>query len=302
MADFLVNFVPYVLVALAVQVAGVVLLRVFPNLLTGAILETIRHDNATALERTKADLAREAAKDIEQKKDELARASAKDIENLRAEYSSLRASTDYLAANQTELRARMIQASDTLWKKIVALRREFGGIVHLETIFLPTELADMFENGKYQSAKSAFADYEDQQQVLRKIEMAMGDDIEACRLFAGGQAWFLFYVYRATLGRVAYMTHMSVTRAKYENWRTDEPILRMLRSALPSQIVDTVLQSSLPSLQLILDQLEAHFIREATRTMVGSRTLADNISDIQATMALETMRVRENEEQRQAKP
>jgi hypothetical protein len=87
----LVAFLIPAAISVALAVAWVLLVRTFPNLLGGAILGALDHRNAANLEKVKSELSVE---------------TSKEIEHLRADYATLRASTDYLAANQSELRAK----------------------------------------------------------------------------------------------------------------------------------------------------------------------------------------------------
>jgi hypothetical protein len=138
MTEFFSQHWPDFLFLLALQIVSVLVVRTFPYVLGGSLLRMLEHRNAKSLEKTK---------------DELARATARDIEGLRADYSSLRASTDYISANQAELRSRMIAATAMLWNQMIVLRREFGAMISLETICLPKDLAEMFEQGKHQTLR-----------------------------------------------------------------------------------------------------------------------------------------------------
>jgi hypothetical protein len=278
MTQSLLSHWPDFLFLLLLQFAAVVVLRTFPRIIGEGALKFLDHHNAVHLERLK---------------NELAQTTAKDIENLRADYSALRTSTDYLSANQGELRARTVAASLLLWNTMVIQRRELGGVVNLETLFVPHELVEMYEQGKHQKAKQSFSEWANEKSTIEKMNRSISDEVESARLFVGDRLWLIFWVFRAVVSRAAYMTTRSFNEGKYMNWRTDKHTLGLLRLVVPESDLQAVLQSATPGLAGLVGNIEAHFMKEATRIMSGSKMLADYLSDVQATIAYETMRVRE---------
>jgi hypothetical protein len=88
------------------------------------------------------------------------------------------------------------------------------------------------------------------------------------------------------------MTNLSLKKKKYKNWREDAPTLNLLRTTLGNATVDQALKAELPTLNVIIANLEGQFLAEAMRIMSGSKVYADSISDIRSTMAYETARTK----------
>jgi hypothetical protein len=262
------------------------LIRTFPEILGGAILKAFERRNAEQIERLK---------------NELSRSSTKELEHLRADYETLRASTEYLAANQSELRAKMISSAELLWNDMLVLRNEFGSLINFETIFLPSEISDAFERGKHPQIMKWVEDYREETRVNMKLVKAGGSETEKCRLFVGDKLWMTYYAFRAIILRIAYMTNMSFQKNKYRNWREDEPSLNLLAAVLGRPVLDQALKSELPALTNVLASLEGQFLAEAMRIMSGSKVYADSIADVRSTMTFETARVRAEAELRDIK-
>lgn len=268
------------LLFVALQVAYNLLVRTFPEILGGAILKGFERRNMEQLEKLKNDFSL---------------SSAKELEHLRAEYETLHASTEYLAANQSELRAKMISSAELLWNDMVVLRNEFGSLINFETIFLSSEIADAFERGKHPQIAKWVEDYREESHVNAKLVKAGSSETEKCRLFVGDKLWLTYYVFRAIILRIAYMTNLSFKKSQYRDWRKDKPSLDLLAMALGKPAVEQALKSQTPALNTVIASLEAQFLAEAMRIMSGSKVYADSIADVRSTMAYEAARTRSAE-------
>lgn len=188
------TYIGLILLFVVLQVGYALLVRTFPEVLGGALLKSLDHRNAEKLEKLKGELSLN---------------SAKELDNLRTDYQTLRDSTVYLAANQAELRSKMIASAELLWNDMLALRDTFGSLITFETIFLPKELAEAFEHGSHSKIMHFVNDLRDETSANNKLMRSVKQDAEKARLFVGDKLWLTYYVFRGIICRVAYMTSLS---------------------------------------------------------------------------------------------
>jgi hypothetical protein len=256
----------------ALQIAWTLLVRTFPDFLGSALLKGIELRNSM---------------EIEQLKDDLTRETQREIERLRADYATLKSSTDYLSANQTELRSRMIAATDRMWNSMLGIRKSFGDVMFIDTIALPKELEDAFANGSWPKLLAPLYDYRDERHVTMKIMENNVDDLAKDRLFIGDRLWLIYYVFSGVHFRMGLLLHRSFATGKYNGWRDDDGIRQLLNAVLSEALVKPAFSRELSMMPNIIATLEAEFLKEGMRIMSGSKFFADSITDMQSTLRYE---------------
>jgi hypothetical protein len=88
---------------------------------------------------------------------------------IRADYATLKASTDYLSANQTELRLKMIASTQRLWESMLETRNTFSDVVSLEHIAFAKELEGAFAQGSLPKLLARVNSYKSEPHLIDKI-------------------------------------------------------------------------------------------------------------------------------------
>jgi hypothetical protein len=253
------------------QIVWTLLIRTFPNFLGGILLKGVERRNAVAIERVK---------------DELSRNTQLEIERLRADYSTLKSSTDYLSANQAELRSKMIASTERLWSSILWIRKRFGDVIFAERILSPSELDDAFAHGKWPKVTAHLKAYKDEGHVTTKLLEAQKEELDRERLFVGDRLWLIYYTFNAIHFRLGLLVNRSFKESRYVNWRDDKLIQQHVTAVFGAERTQ-----SFRDIATLTATLEAEFLREAMRIMSGSKFLADSITDLQATLLYANERI-----------
>ncbi|MXZ22717.1 MAG: hypothetical protein F4Y84_19320 [Caldilineaceae bacterium SB0665_bin_25] len=247
------------------------LVRTFPEVLREALAKRIQHGFDVELEDTRA---------IHQ-------------ERLATGTSSV----SFLSSMQSELRVKTIESAEILWRAILSIKSEFSDLTYVLSILYPDEIRSNFRNGNL-GLLARVEIYRDIECTTDKIERISTNQVEETRLFVGDRLWKLFFVFRAFHGRLGTLMQMSFERYEYLDWREDDFILWQLRQSLDDSAIESAKQDPFGGVQIVVSHLEFEFLREATRVMSGSQTLADSLADVQSTLAVGFQVAREIQEKR----
>lgn len=254
-----------------IHLAWTIALRTFPHVLGEALVKGIQHGYDSKLEQTKAEFQ----------------------ESLETAKSSV----DYLSSMQSELRFKVIDSAEILWKAILSTKSEFSDIVFLQSMFYPNEI-NSFLHDDDGNRLASVKYYSEPNTVIDKMERISPHPIEETRLFVGERLWYRFITYRAYHGRLGVLMRMSLENREYSDWRKDDFILSQLRPILDDSAIDDAIQDPFGGTEVIVSHLESEFLREATRVMSGSQALADSLSDIRTTLLSGAQMTRERKENR----
>jgi hypothetical protein len=83
----------------------------------------------------------------------------------------------------------------------------------------------------------------------------------------------------------------SFQKNDFDDWRKDDGIRQLLCAVLTTEFVNDVRASEIGGLSTAMAQLEAEFLHEATRVMSGSKAMADNLTNMQSAMLLQTAQI-----------
>ena len=239
------------------------MIRVFPSILGTAVQKRIEYQYDTKLERTKAEL--------------------------QASYSTLKTSVEFLSSTQSELRSKMIASAEKLWGVILAVEKEFSGIMVIDTLLLPNEADEAFRtDGGNSTIMQDVKHYRDFNFPMEKLERASALDTGTERLFVGERLWLICHTITRVHGRFGFLIHKSFEQRKYVNWRDDQFFISFLEPILSQEIIDNAKGKRSGGLNMIIAHLKAEFLKEATRVMSGSQGFADSLSDIHSTLQYES--------------
>jgi hypothetical protein len=158
---------------------------------------------------------------------------------------------------------RHMQAVEALWQTCRNLRMEFGDLITVDTVLLPSEINDFLRGGINNSLTDSIRKYKHERTGLDKLNLAKAHEVESERPFVSQRLWSVMFILRAVYGRIAYLFYKSFREGSYQNWRDDSVIDQQLRSILPSRVVDQVKKQQVYGLQTAIDVLEDRFLAEA---------------------------------------
>ena len=252
------------LILVFVQFVAVLILRVFPDLLTTRLRKGLEKRYDADLEELRAEL---------------------DAKN-----SSLGTAVEYLSASQTPLRSKRIEAAESLWSAIRKIEAEYRQATYAQNIFRSDELASFFAQGSHLGIARILADYKDFDGLERKTEFYEDLDCERHRLFSGERLWLSFESLWRAHGRLGWLIYSSFEKRRYHDWREDRLMTDILRSVLPEAVLDQAKTHRSGGFNHALGHLRAGFLKESAHLMSGSPQMAESLSDIRATLLAEQQR------------
>jgi hypothetical protein len=157
---------------------------------------------------------------------------------------------------------RQLQAVESLWKTVRAMRSEFGQLIFCDTIFTRDELEGFFKTG-WSHKMRHINEYADDNTIMRKFNAVSAFDADHERPFVPNRLFNVYYTIRALYGRIGYLFEQSFKNHTYKDWRTDSGADQLLRSILPANAVEHLKGLQSFGLQSTFDYLEEQFMAEA---------------------------------------
>lgn len=256
---------------LVAQLVLVLVLRIFPGLLSAVLTKKIASHYDAGLERLRADL--------------------------NAKYSTLDTAVAYLSASHNELRSKRIEAAESLWTAIRTIENEFRQATTAQSLFLPKELHAFFSQREHPGISTFLGDYKDLDGLRQKMDIYDELDCERHRLFSGERLWLRFEALWRAHGRIGWLVIRSFEESVYVDWRDDHLMNDILLSVLSVDVLTQAKERRLGGFNHVLGHLRACFLKEAARITSGSPQMANDLSDTQATLLAEQQRIRSLEEE-----
>jgi hypothetical protein len=160
------------------------------------------------------------------------------------------------------LQKRQLQAIETLWKAVRALKHEFGQLFYVDNIFTSEEIHGFFKSGWPRSV-AHMREYAGHHVIVEKYDRALAMESDHEKPFVSQRVWAVYYIIRALHGRIAYLFEQSFKESAYRDWRRDSGADQLMRSVLPSQVVEAAKSLNIGGLANVFDHLEEQFMAEA---------------------------------------
>ena len=113
----------------------------------------------------------------------------------------------------------------------------------------------------------AFQDYRNLDHMNDKMSRFNDPVAEETRLFVGERLWLQFFTIRGVYGRYMMLTHMSLKKRKYHDWRHDGLMMQHLNRCLTPEAVEEAKSRAMGGVQLAVKYLKDGFLKEAVRVM-----------------------------------
>lgn len=253
------------LVTSLVVLLWTILVRAIPSILSKGIEQRVEHRNNKKLEEIKA--------------------------TLQASYSTVGASVDFLSAVQPELRSKMIESVEGLWKSTLSFKDRYGEIMLLDSILLADEIERGLKSKGSNFVWQIMQKYQDDSTFAELMEHQRKLSSEAERLYVGDRLWLIFCTISRVYGRFGFLVHQSAKEEKYLDWRKDKNFHSILLDVLSEDIVSAIRGKRFGGLSTAIVYLEAEFLKESTRVMSGSEGFSEALSDVQSAVKHETARI-----------
>lgn len=250
MTDLVINILSSATVAGLLSSALIFLAR---NWISERLRQSIQHEYAQKLETYRALL--KAEHDIA-------------LERLRTDAAQARAIQDVATGSFLDSRRaghqRRLQAIEELWRATLKIRESIPSIVMLQDVLLPEEYPQIFTGEKF-SGSLAEITYE-------RITSSMTDacrDVESNRPFVGEYLWWLFFIYRAIMGRFCVLILFGKENRDIVHWSKDGGVRQLLEAALTSHELTEIYKTSIGGFDKIQKIIETKMLNAANRIVSG---------------------------------
>jgi hypothetical protein len=251
---------------------GAIALKMYPDLVSKYLMESVEQRNRLALEKLKSLMAQENAAQMERLKREL-----------EATTATLQNSLDFLSAGQAGMRSHFIEAAQTLWSHIVSLRDFAGGIITIDAVLRVNELDELMQTQKNSMSLAYFDKYKDRNKVAQAM-ISPGRPSEEARLFVGDQLWQAYYVSRAAYMRLCILAQTSLEERKYNDWRQDSLFISLVETNISKELIVEAANNNAKGVRSLFERLDFVFLKEAMRLMTGSQAVADHLSNLHSAL------------------
>lgn len=162
------------------------------------------------------------------------------LEKLRAEVGKDRlllesASKSFQSGNEL-LQQKRLASVELLWAEVLRLRERFSAPVFFFSILVPSEYDKALTDGG--PLEASVRDIDDPF-ITGAIKDAA--DLEKDRPYLGETLWLQFFIYRAFLGRLAFLILQAKKKGQFKgDWREDSGVRQLLSHVLDKGYVDAL--------------------------------------------------------------
>jgi uncharacterized membrane-anchored protein YhcB (DUF1043 family) len=256
----------FIAILIAPAISGFVFVKLLPGAITKYVDKEIERRSDIKLEKVKG--------------------------QIEGSYATLKTSMEMLTASNTGLHPHIIDSVSALWKLIVQMKHDFGGMVTFDSLFLANEAAEAFQDeGSHQNLIAFVEKHRNEFDNLAANGAVLEPNLDKYRLFCGDRLWLIFSIIRAVYLRSSLLIARSFQKHGFDDWRKDDGIRQLLSAVLPTAFIDDVRAREIGGLSIAISQLEAEFLHEATRVMSGSKAMADSLTNMQSVLQLQNAQI-----------
>jgi hypothetical protein len=107
--------------------------------------------------------------------------------------------------------------------------------------------------------------------------------VERERPYLGETLWLKFFIYRAFLGRLAYLVIQGKRTGHFDDWRNDKGIRQILSTVLPEKLMQGLLNGNgaegATAVRRAADELERSVLEEISLILSGKRSATDSFEN-----------------------
>jgi hypothetical protein len=177
------------------------------------------------------------------------------------------------AAGQVLYQKKRQSAAEILWTTVIKLREQFAFPVFFFSIFVPSEYDRVL---KKESSLLASINKLTHETIETGLDIA--STLEINRPYFGETLWSQFFIYRAFLGRLAFIIIDGKTSGHIDDWRADPGVKQLLSAVLPTESYAAIMDAKL-GIALInraVDTIESLMLKEIALTSSGKRSASES--------------------------
>ena len=227
--------------------------------LTERITRSVGHSFDIKLEQFRSDTERAAAQQIE----------------VQSAANSVMVATHQVAAEWR------IKSVDALWRQVVTIREKTANPLTMLDILLPAEYQGFVKRKDLRDSIPKLADNMD----------ILDPSVEEVRPFLSDKLFLLFFLYRATMGRIWGLLEKGIEDGHIKPWFEDEPLKRNLRQVFSQE--EMVRFEGLTSMHVLWTRtlLEGKILGELREIIAGTNSTVEGIEQADKIRdAIETVR------------
>jgi hypothetical protein len=201
----------------------------------------------------------------------------KEIETLKQQYSKTEAMfgyiTDNISKSYSSSNERILKAYEEIWNTMLKIRNQMPVFAYkVYTIFTMDELETLPKNKKYQSDLNRI-DYNDYFLKIAQIT----ENVETCRPFVRDRAWSVFFVYRATYGRLVYLLDEGRAKDKIRLWYDDASFIdQVLGMVIEKDNISKLIENRVIAFHNVVSYLEL-LMQEEVQNFIYGRNISNEI-------------------------
>lgn len=191
-----------------------------------------------------------------------------------------------ISSSQSLLQERRIDAVDKLWKAVLAIKEHYSGATFFFSILMPSEYKSALSN----PTLSAGIKKIDKQYIVDYPEVVT--ELENFRPYLGETLWLHFFIYRAVVGRLAYMVTWLKEGEDIKDWRQDSGIQQHLKSVFDEEEFKALTGASPMDVYYALNILESKILKETSYILSGRKSSLEsfeNSKELRKLLAKEKM-------------
>ncbi len=178
-----------------------------------------------------------------------------------------------ISSSQSLLQERRVEAVDKAWKATLAMKQHYSQVTFFFTITLPDEYKDAFNHA---AIFEKLREIDDEYIANYPSEV---DELEKFRPYLGETLWLYFFVYRAILGKLAFLVKWLKEGKDVGDWRHDSGIQKHLQAVLEKDEFSNILNLSPMDIYFTLNIIDGKILKEISYILSGRRSSLESFEN-----------------------
>ena len=183
-----------------------------------------------------------------------------------------------LAEGQRVTAERRIEAVNTVWLRMVKLKRERPTALGMLDISYPQEYEKMWTSKVFKDLVGDIS--------IQSVTKELSDDVvDEVRPFVGETCYSLYFCYRAIFGRIAIKLSEDVPAGKVSRWFEDQYTRTLLSTALADHELKTLDGLQLGKLRWLTEAFENKILEQMNEITSGRTSTEEGIEQARRVLA-----------------
>jgi hypothetical protein len=179
-----------------------------------------------------------------------------------------------ISSSQSLLQTRRVEAVDKLWKAVLDLKIHYSPVTLFFGITLPIEYKSVLANSPMFTGLRTLND-----NYIINFPQDEETYVENFRPYLGETLWLYFFVYRAFLGRLAFLVKWLAEGKEIGDWRHDTGIEQHLKAVFDKDEFNALMNSSPTEINYALNVLDSKVLREISYILSGRKSSLESFEN-----------------------